>query len=478
MRRLGREVVISLDKQSQATDAAILEVFGQEFSTVVRVLRNSKGELRVAGAHALEVIVNADVDSIQSTRGLSLHWGIEGFRAIKCLADALYEGTKTGGSSAQRLAKLLSGISSLNGFNDLIARGARDLSFESWLRAAALAEETGGRAAWSKESASIKGKGVLTALNTIFDMAGGYDVIRAQLVGGLGTELSPSLLSRFGSEASLMVLPIPQAQENAPLKGLILKGLRPEIFLREGSWIRADGDEICEAAETFGEAVHFCDKAVYFFGEEFFGVLAPRDLRNRISGRNYGLVVSAPKDQAISAALVSTELLIERLGQGASLVSSISPTERIEIIRDGHLLGAALSAEVVDALRFYHDYLELFRLRLALWHKGFSAEPLHQSLRSAASIRMLEECFALHDIGRLVGASNKDYPQLVLGTAFEYRTQLHSPFEIDTESLTLNVDGQSFQLDRRGSGIGSQAFVLWHRYVVPYLSGIANDLRF
>lgn len=163
--------------------------------------------------------------------------------------------------------------------------------------------------------------------------------------------------------------------------------------------------------------------------------------------------------------------------------------------------------QVFKVTNKYQNLLDLFKLTLAMWHKGHTIGEkvipanvsddylfdnvdynnvdeileegqIYDMSDNPRSNRMLIEAYKWHE-GRKVGKNNKnDFPVLVIADTLDYWSIPKSPIYLDTYDLTLKIDGETIQLPRSSDGTGEIENDLWYNNVIPYIQSTAKDLRF
>lgn len=434
------------------------------------------------------------------------YWGEPVLRAMQSIAELAFRAAKE--TSAEIALKHISSLASagvpLVKIFDHLHSINRVVDLESWLaREAPFAEIAADdrsvtpiptRAPFPPLLMTVR-RDLIPALNQAFDLARGYDVLREELSPGFGIGLLPSRLVRFGQEVASCCLPLsPRSTSSFPGGGVAISGIAPEIFspLKHGM-VGDLGHAIQEAANSLGNAPSEIQRATFLVAQHLFAIVGRDSSRYTIRGEHYSYLITpdGPHNPSRHAGwLVPTELVVAAilrpLREGTPLLAAalhpqlLTPQRHGIVAFTGSATVPTLPAEVgfAELLTRYHHLAQLFRLRLALWHKGQSLDSGRRPFFSASSIPMLEECFQLHHLGHALGYSSGEFPQLMAAPTFQYRNLPLSPFTLDTSRLVLHCDGAEYPLPRNSDGRGSAEFRLWHRHVVPYLSHVGTDLRF
>lgn len=171
----------------------------------------------------------------------------------------------------------------------------------------------------------------------------------------------------------------------------------------------------------------------------------------------------------------------------------------LEPLREAH-------NQVFRAANNYQNLFDLFRLSLAMWHKGetlgspldlpMPEEDLFDWQASLAneqyltrgdkddmdlnpnSLRMLVQAYKWHE-GKEYGLTNKnDFPILVVADALDHSTKPTSPIFLDTFDMTLRTKEKEIQLPEDSNGAGIDEALIWFREVMPYVKHSLKDLRF
>jgi len=174
--------------------------------------------------------------------------------------------------------------------------------------------------------------------------------------------------------------------------------------------------------------------------------------------------------------------------------------KKLEPLRQAH-------KQVFEVTNKYQNLLDLFKLTLAMWHKGHTIgekvtpanasddylfdnidyDNVDETLEEGQiydmsdnprSNRMLIEAYKWYE-GRKTGKNNKnDFPILVIADTLDYWSIPESPIYLDTYHLTLTIEGETIQLPRSSDGTGEIENDLWYNNVIPYIQSTAKDLRF
>ena len=92
--------------------------------------------------------------------------------------------------------------------------------------------------------------------------------------------------------------------------------------------------------------------------------------------------------------------------------------------------------------------------------------------------KMLIESYKWH-LGRENGNNNKnDFPILVLVDAFDWWSEPHTPFYLDTYDMTLTVDDKKIQLPLNSDGTGNEELDIWYNEIILYTLNSRSSLRF
>lgn len=141
----------------------------------------------------------------------------------------------------------------------------------------------------------------------------------------------------------------------------------------------------------------------------------------------------------------------------------------------------------------YLGLSDLFRISLALWHKGLTlteqmgeereleldSEEEQESL-SANELKMLDEAYRWNDLHQRRDVKREDFPILCIAHTFDHWNVTSSPVMLDTYDLTLSLpDGSQILLDRRSGRVPDFLVGLWASRVRPlYRNHVELDLRF
>ncbi len=141
----------------------------------------------------------------------------------------------------------------------------------------------------------------------------------------------------------------------------------------------------------------------------------------------------------------------------------------------------------------YLGLSDLFRISLALWHKGLTlteqmgeereleieAGNEEESL-SANELKMLEEAYRWNDLHEQNAIDREAFPILCIARTFDSWNMTTSPVMLDTYDLTLCLaDGTTVSLDRRSDHVPDSLIGLWAARVRPlYRNRVELDLRF
>ncbi len=141
----------------------------------------------------------------------------------------------------------------------------------------------------------------------------------------------------------------------------------------------------------------------------------------------------------------------------------------------------------------YLGLSDLFRISLALWHKGLTlteqmgeereleldSDEEQQSL-PANELKMLEEAYRWNDLHQRRDVKREDFPILCIAHTFDHWNVTSSPVMLDTYDLTLSLpDGSQISLDRRSGRVPDFLVGLWASRVRPlYRNPVELDLRF
>jgi hypothetical protein len=141
----------------------------------------------------------------------------------------------------------------------------------------------------------------------------------------------------------------------------------------------------------------------------------------------------------------------------------------------------------------YLGLSDLFRISLALWHKGLTlteqmgddrelaqdSDEEEQSL-SANELKMLEEAYRWNDLHQRNVVDPNAFPVLCIARTFDSWNMTSSPVILDTYDLTLRLpDGSRVSLDRRTGRVPDFLVGLWASRVRPlYRNLVELDLRF
>ena len=160
--------------------------------------------------------------------------------------------------------------------------------------------------------------------------------------------------------------------------------------------------------------------------------------------------------------------------------------------------------QVFNVTNKYQNLLDLFRLTLALWHKGQTlGDPVEMpdmtdddlfnkadkpesikelfrdesaSFTNPDSLRMLVEAYRWHK-GKESGKTNRnDFPILVIADTLDYWNKPNSSFTLDTYDLTLKFGDKTIPLDPEN--IGDIEKKLWEKIVMPQVVNPDKDFRF
>src|SRR5262249_6075501 len=147
-------------------------------------------------------------------------------------------------------------------------------------------------------------------------------------------------------------------------------------------------------------------------------------------------------------------------------------------------------AEVYDAACSAQNLLDLFRLSLSLWHKGYmgsadgppgeSSDEAELVLGDGVSLgrAMLKEAYLWHwYVGPDGLFAPERCPILCDAPILDYWTKPVPRFRLDTFSMNLFVGGDTIQLPRDGTGEGRGEVEIWEKIVSP-LVGFGDDIRF
>ncbi|MBI3590885.1 MAG: hypothetical protein HY094_05845 [Candidatus Melainabacteria bacterium] len=152
----------------------------------------------------------------------------------------------------------------------------------------------------------------------------------------------------------------------------------------------------------------------------------------------------------------------------------------------------------------YQNLLDLFRLSLSLWHKGFTIgeainngnnnmeedeeqpqelELIRQedetSLRqNTRSIKMLIEAYKWHRAKDKGATDPKFFPVWTVCDALKYSVKPTSKITLDTFDMKLNIDGNVIQLPLDSDGTGSFETKVWFNNVMPHITSSSKDIRF
>lgn len=155
------------------------------------------------------------------------------------------------------------------------------------------------------------------------------------------------------------------------------------------------------------------------------------------------------------------------------------------------------SMGMLGILGRYHNLFDLFRISLALWHKGQTADSgvanneafqtaqltpsvddIGEAFFNPSAVRMLVEAYVWHKEGHESGLKKKDFPVLVLANTLDYWRIPPSPFVLDTWNLTLNMSGETIELPQWSNGRGEEEVEVWTDRVLPLAQSTLKDLRF
>jgi hypothetical protein len=140
----------------------------------------------------------------------------------------------------------------------------------------------------------------------------------------------------------------------------------------------------------------------------------------------------------------------------------------------------------------YLNLNDLFRLSLAMWHKGLTvteelgemAEPEftqdNDPQLSAQELRMLHEAYRWHQLHER-GVTEKDaFPVLCIAPTLDNWSRVYTPFMLDTFDMSMRVANEEhIQLPRETGGHGAFEATVWSKLVKPlYYTRADRDLRF
>lgn len=161
-------------------------------------------------------------------------------------------------------------------------------------------------------------------------------------------------------------------------------------------------------------------------------------------------------------------------------------TERLLVpLREAH--------ESVHALATtYFNLHDLFRLSLAMWHKGLTisegmsemAEPEftqdNDQRINPHELRMLHEAYRWHGLHALGVTELDAFPVLCIAPALDNWSKVRSPLILDTFDLSLRVTNRdTIRLPQDTGGHGAFEATVWSRLVKPlYFTRADRDLRF
>lgn len=160
--------------------------------------------------------------------------------------------------------------------------------------------------------------------------------------------------------------------------------------------------------------------------------------------------------------------------------------------------------EVYRVANNYQNLFDLFRLTLAMWHKGetlgerlspindsfdrfseYQGTPINEQwleygndedyYLNPSSLRMLVEAYKWHNQNK----NNKnDFPVLAVSETLDYSTRPKSPFVLDTHDMKLKIGEEEIELPKDSNGLGVDEALIWFKHVMPHVKSFAKDLRF
>jgi hypothetical protein len=140
----------------------------------------------------------------------------------------------------------------------------------------------------------------------------------------------------------------------------------------------------------------------------------------------------------------------------------------------------------------YFNLHDLFRLSLAMWHKGLTVtegmgEMVEPEFRQDGEgrlnpheLRMLHQAHRWHRLHER-GVRDRDaFPVLCIAPALDNWSKVRSPLMLDTFDLTLRIPEQELiQLTKDSGGHDAYEATVWSRYVKPlYFTRSDRDLQF
>jgi hypothetical protein len=161
-------------------------------------------------------------------------------------------------------------------------------------------------------------------------------------------------------------------------------------------------------------------------------------------------------------------------------------TERLLLpLREAH-------ASVQKTSAAYLNVHDLFRVSLAMWHKGLTvaeemsemAEPEFtqdsDSQLNPHELRMLHEAYRWHRLHEREVTDQDAFPVLCIAPTLDNWSRVRSPLILDTFDLTLRIAKQeTIQLPKDTGGHGAFEATVWSHYVKPlYFTRPDRDLRF